>query len=372
MKDLDQYRKEIDKIDEELIALFEKRMGVSKDIVNYKKEHGLPVFQPEREQSVIEKNTSRIKEEALKSYGATFIQDLMNVSKAYQSSFLDIENTYSMQDPKTKDIVIGYQGVEGAFSYQAMKEYFGDVPWKNYHNFEDVYVAIKNGEIDYGILPIENSSTGAVNDNYDLVRDYDCFIVGEHSIDVAQHLLVVPGTKFEDLKEVVSHPQALAQSSLYLSKYPQLTQTPYVNTAIAAKTISESQDKSKAAIASLEAAKLYNLEVLEEHIENATNNKTRFIVVSNHLEHTKSSNRVSIVFTLKHEAGTLYHILKAIKEQNINMCRIESRPYKDGNWQYYFYIDFEGNLDDQHVQITLKNMSSQCLTLKVLGNYEHA
>lgn len=372
MKDLETCRKEIDEIDSKLMALFEQRMHISKEVVQYKMSHDLPIFQPEREHIILEKNSQKIKDDGLKKYAVTFMQDMMNVSKSYQSSFIDSKQQYKMYPPKKDNLVVGYQGVEGAFSYQAMKEYFGDVSSKNYHTFEAVYQALKQGEIDYGIVPLENSSTGAVNDNYDLVRDYDCFIVGEHSIHVGQHLLALPNTKLEEIQEVFSHPQALAQSSNFLSKYPNILQTDYTNTAASAKYVSEQKDKTKAAIASKDAAKLYGLEVIEEHIENVSSNQTRFIVIGNRLEHTVNSNRVSIVFTLEHKSGSLYQVLKTIKEQNINMCRIESRPYKTGNWQYYFYIDFEGSLDDRSVQQVLENMKTHCLTLKVLGNYQHA
>jgi chorismate mutase/prephenate dehydratase len=370
MKNLEQCRNEIDQIDQEIIALFEKRMNVSKDVILYKLEHQLVIFQPEREQIVIDKNVNRIQNPALKNLAATFVQDMMNVSKSYQASFIPLTKEYPMVEPKKEDLIVGYQGIAGAFSYQSMKTYFGEVESKECLVFEDVFKALKNKEIDYGIVPLENSSTGAINDNYDLVRDYGFYIVGEQSISVSQHLLGLPGSTIADIKEVYSHPQGLKQTTKFLKQYPQIEQREYTNTAASAKYVKEQNDKTKAAIASKEAATLYGLEVLQEHIENETSNHTRFIIIGRHLEQDEKANRVSIVFTLPHQAGSLYSILKAIKEYRINLSRIESRPVVNIPWEYYFYIDFEGNLTNPNVQRAIEQMKTYCLTLRVLGNYQ--
>lgn len=369
MKDLEQCRQEIDEIDEQLMQLFEQRMHVVKDVVLYKLENHKQIFQPDREQIVLDKNVARIKDEKLKSYALSFLQDMMDVSKSYQSSFIPLETKYLMEKPKKENIVVGYQGVEGAFSHQAMLTYFGDVKNKHYPHFEDVFIALKNGKIDYGVLPLENSSTGAINDNYDLVRDYDFYIVGEQSVSISQHLLALPDAKLEDIQEVYSHPQGLQQCSDFLNKYSYIMQTPFSNTAASAKYVSDTKDITKAAIASKTAASLYGLKVLQENIHNELSNHTRFIIVGKKLEDHPKASRVSIVFTLSHKVGALYSILKAIKDHHINLSRIESRPIKDKNWQYYFYIDFEGSLHDQDVQLALEQMKAHCLTLRVLGNY---
>lgn len=370
MKDLKQCRIEIDEIDTQILALFEKRMHVARDVITYKLENDLEIFQPEREQEVLDKNVNKVVDQTLSSYALSFFQDMMDVSKSYQSSFIPIQDCYCFSLPKKKDITVGYQGVEGAFSYIALKEYFGDVSHKNYHLFEDVFQALKNKEIDYGIVPLENSSTGAINDNYDLVRDYDCYIVGEQSISISQHLLGVPGAKITDIKEVYSHPQGLLQCSEFLHQHPTILCHEYTNTAASAKYVHDTLDKSKGAIASKSACQLYGLSMIKENIHNETSNHTRFIVIGRHLEDHQETNRVSIVFTLVHKVGALYSILKAIKDHHINLTRIESRPIKDADWQYYFYIDFEGSLHTVEVQIALEQMKAHCLTLKVIGNYQ--
>lgn len=370
MKDLKQCRQDIDEIDEQILELFEKRMHIAHDVITYKLHNNQEIFQPKREKEVLEKNVARVKDEQLKEYALSFMQDMMDVSKSYQSSFIPLKNHYQFLAPKTSDIVVGYQGVEGSFSSLAMETYFGDVPSKNYQQFEDVFKALKNDEIKYGILPLENSSTGAINDNYDLVRDYDFYIVGEQSISISQHLLGLPGSKVSDIKEVYSHPQGLQQCSQFLQDNPTITSHEYSNTATSAKYVSEIKDISFGAIASLQAANLYGLEVVQENIHNEKSNHTRFIVIGKHLEDHSATNRVSIVFTLSHKVGALYSILKAIKDHHINLSRIESRPIKDKNWQYYFYIDFEGSLHDLGVQIALEQMKAHCLTLRVIGNYQ--
>ena len=220
MKDLKTCRQEIDEIDQQLIALFEQRMNVAKDVITYKLAHDMEIFQSAREQQVIEKNVNRIENEDLKRYAKTFIQDLMNISKTYQASFIPPIH-YQLQTPQFDNITVGFQGVSGSFSESALESYFGiSTKRKNYEHFHDVFEALKNDEIDYGVVPLENSSTGAINDNYDLIRDYDFYIIGEQSISVEQHLLGIPGSSIEDLKEVYSHPQGLLQSREFLLKHP--------------------------------------------------------------------------------------------------------------------------------------------------------
>ncbi len=372
MKDLNTCRQEIDAIDTQIMKLFEQRMKVSKNVIEYKLAHDMEIFQPEREKAVIEKNVQRMESEELKTYGAAFIQDVMDISKSYQAEFIPTQDLYHPLPHKNENIVVGYQGVPGAFGHQAMLQYFGEVDNKNYPLFEDVYKAIVNHEIDYGIVPLENSSTGAINDNYDLVRNYNLYIVGEYNLSISQHLLGIKGAQLEDLKEVYSHPQGLHQCSHFLAKHPQIIQRNYTNTAASAKYISQLQDKTKGAIASLQAAQLYNLDVIQEDIHNSSMNHTRFIVIGRHLEDSSHANVCSIVFTLQHKVGALYSVLKAVKDHQINLSRIESRPIVDKNWQYYFYIDLEGSIHDQNVKMMLQEMKTHCLTMRVLGNYQQA
>lgn len=370
MKEIDTCRKEIDEIDEEMIALFEKRMMVAREVVRYKLEHELEIFQPQREQQVIEKNLRKVTQENLKEYACLFLRDMMNISKSYQATFMPSNNTFDLQQPKTKDVIVGFQGIPGSFSYKALDMYFSsDTKRKNYEHFEDVFKALKNRDIDYGLVPLENSSTGAINDNYDLIRDYGFYIAGEQSIPISQHLLGIKGTKIEDITDVYSHPQGILQSSEFLSQYPQITTHNYMNTAMAAQFVAKMQDAHIGAIASCDAADLYDLQVLAEDIHNIKSNATRFIIVSRQLEENKDATCVSLVLTLNHEVGSLYQIMKIINDHQINMLRIESRPLKDTPWEYYFYIDLEGNLQQSNIVLALEDMVAHTNTLRILGNY---
>lgn len=370
MKDLNQCRKEIDEIDEQLIKLFEKRMGIAKDVVTYKLAEDMEIFQPDREIQVIEKNVKRIEKEELKDYAQLFIQNMMNISKSYQATFVPPRSRIELYPPKNNDIIVGFQGVPGSFSEAALDKYFSeDTKRKNYDHFEDVFIALKNKEIDYGIVPLENSSTGAINDNYDLIRDYGFYTVGEQSISIAQHLLGIKGAKIEDLKEVYSHPQGLLQTSKFLKSHSYITQVKYANTAMAAKYVADTNNPELCAIASKKAAELYGLEVLAENIQNAKTNHTRFIIFGEHLEKNEEANCVSVVFTLAHRVGALYQVMKIINDHQINLLRIESRPVQHTPWEYYFYVDFEGHVEDVNILLALEDMLAHTNTLRVLGNY---
>lgn len=371
MKDLNECRKEIDAIDEQMIQLFEKRMNIAKDVVHYKLAHQMEIFQADREKEVIKKNINYIQNKELKDYASYFIRYMMNISKTYQATFVPAKSRLSLYEPKTKDILVGFQGVSGSFSEEALESYFGkETKRKNYEHFEDVFKALKEDEIDYGIVPLENSSTGAINDNYDFIRDYGFYTVGEQSISIAQHLLGIKGAKIENLKEVYSHPQGLLQASQFLKKHPYIKEMKYANTAMAAQYVASKQDQTLCAIASEKSAKLYNLEVLEKNIHNEKTNHTRFIVFGKHLEKNEKANCVSIVFTLDHKVDALYQVMKIIHDHHINLLRIESRPVQHTPWEYYFYVDFEGHYEDTNILFALEDMVAHTNTLRVLGNYE--
>lgn len=370
MKDLNTCREEIDEIDQQMIALFEKRMNVAKDVVTYKLAHDMPIFQSDREKQVIEKNIQRIHNEELKKYASLYIQDMMNISKSYQASFVLASHSYELCEPRYDDIVVGFQGVPGSFQEIALESYFGkETKRKNYQKFEDVFIALQNDEINYGVVPLENSSTGAINDNYDLIRDYDFYIVGEQSLSISQHLLGIKGSHIEDLTEVYSHPQGILQCSSFLNEHPLIQPKEFTNTATAAQYVAKEKNPHLGAIASRKAAEIYGLDVLQENIQNVKSNSTRFIIFGKYLEKRENATCVSIVFTLAHKVGALYQVMKIINDHQINMLRIESRPLKDTPWEYYFYVDFEGHLEDQSINLALEDMKAHTSTLRVLGNY---
>ena len=373
MKDLQQCRQEIDEIDQQIMTLFEKRMNVAKSVIEYKMANGLEIFQPEREKEVIRKNLKRLDNQNLESYARCFVQDMMTISKAYQSDLLPLSNDDTYATEFVKDPVVGFQGVDGAFSQNAVENFFG-AGTKNigFPEFEDVYIALEKGDIDYGVLPIENSLTGSINDNYDLIRKYGFYIVGETAVPVSQCLMALPGTEMEDIKKVYSHPQGLAQSSDFFFNHRYMEPMPYKDTAMAARYVERSKDMTKAAIASPLAAQLYHLDILQSNIQNDKSNMTRFMVISKKLISKEDNDKVSVIFTLPHEVGALYNMLQIIQQSQINLVRIESRPIKSQNWQYYFYIDFEGNINEERVKRALVKMRANSTTLRILGNYKRA
>lgn len=380
--DLSECRKEIDKIDKELVELFERRMNVAIKVAEYKIENNIPILNEAREAEVIENNVNRLNNKEYSKLTEKFFANLMELSRSLQgerfNSNKDIsrdlieENISNNESKITLDnIKIGYQGVKGSFSEEAMIKYFGENhTTTDYEEFEDVFLALKNNEIDYGIVPIENSCTGAITTVYDLLAKYGLYIVGEECIKIDQNLIGVKGTKIEDIKEVYSHPQGFEQSMEFLSSCNNLKLIPFHNTAISAKYISELNDKSKAAIASLRAAEIYGLDVIKKAINDRDNNHTKFIIIGRKLESSNECNKITVVFSLDDKSGTLYNLLRHFAENNINMIKIESRPSKNEPWQYLLYVDFEGNVESEDVKKAIKLIEGKSEYFKLLGNYK--
>lgn len=372
MKDLNQCRREIDEIDKELIALFEKRMDIAINVAEYKKENKLPILNAKREEEVIDKNMGALKNKEYSYIARKFFANMMELSRSVQAKFISVEkdiNIESINIDKTKRL--GFQGVPGSFSEEALLKYFGEnIDETPYEEFEDVFSALKNNEIDYGILPIENSCTGAITQVYDLLSNYGFYIVGEECIKIDQHLIGVEGTTVNSIEEIYSHPQGFEQSNEFLKNNHSWKLIPYHNTAISAKMIRDLNDKSKAAIASERAAKIYGLNIIKRAINNNKDNHTKFIIIGRDLTVSENSNKISVVFSLEDEAGTLYRLLRYFAENNINMIKIESRPNKHTSWKYLLYVDFEGNLNNEEVQNAIKLIEKNSGYFKLLGNYK--
>ena len=379
---LSECRKEIDKIDKELVELFERRMNVAIKVAEYKIENNIPILNAAREAEVIEKNVNRLNNKEYSNLTEKFFTNLMELSRSLQSDIFNTnednsmdlieENISNNENKKNLDnIKIGYQGVKGSFSEEAMIKYFGEShTTTDYEEFEDVFLALKNNEIDYGILPIENSCTGAITTVYDLLVKYGLYIVGEECIKIDQNLIGIRGTKLEDIKEVYSHPQGFEQSREFLNNYNNLKLIPFHNTAISAKYISQLNDKSKAAIASLRAAEIYGLDVIKKEINDKDNNHTKFIIIGRKLESSSECNKITVVFSLDDKSGTLYNLLRHFAENNINMIKIESRPSKNEPWQYLLYVDFEGNIENEDVKKAIKLIEGKSEYFKLLGSYK--
>ncbi len=267
------------------------------------------------------------------------------------------------------DTVVVYQGVPGAYSHQAMHDYFGkDIKNINVAKFEGVVKAVKDGDADYGVLPIENSSAGFVNGIYDMVGSSGLTIVGGDEVKVAHMLMGLPDAEISDIKTVYSHPQGLMQCSEFLEACG-YTQCPVANTAVGAVKVRDDGDRSQAAIASALAADIYGLKILRDDIVNNENNTTRFIILSKRKEYVKTSKNISICFSLPHESGTLYSILGHIKHDGLNMTSIESRPLRGRKWEYSFFITLEGSLMDAAAIDALERIAKDSMDFKIIGTY---
>lgn len=369
-------RKELDGIDRQIVELFEKRMKICGDVAQSKIESGKAVFDPERENQKL----AAVKEQAHGEFNQQAVQELfaqmMTISRRYQYGLLaangksvDLGFEKVVEIPKEGARVV-YQGVEGAYGHAATEQYFGaDADIHHVQTFEDAMKEVWDGTTDYAVLPIQNSSAGAVSDNYDLLTKYQNHIVAEVFLPVSHALLGHPDAELSDIRTVYSHPQALMQSSGYLNAHREWKQIKIENTAVAAQKIIEDGDKTQAAVASKIAGRIYGLKTLASAIQNNRGNTTRFIVVAKKPIYRADASKVSISFELPHRVGTLYNILNHISFNGVSMQMIESRPVPGRNWEYRFFIDMEGNLDDARVCNALTAISQEAQNLRILGNY---
>ena len=373
--DLLQLRDQIDEIDQKIVELYERRMDVCKQVAEYKIENGKKVFDRQREQEKLNKVKSLTHNEFNGHGVVELFEQIMSMSRKMQYQILaEHGNTGKLpfigvdELDKVKARVV-FQGAEGAYSQAAMMQYFGDqIQSMHVDTFREAMSAIDEGSADFAVLPIENSTAGMVSEIYDLLVEFENYIVGEQIIKVEHCLLGVPGSTMEDIKTVYSHPQSLMQSAKYLQNHD-WRQISMQNNAFAARKVAEEGDKTQAAIASELAGQIYGLEVLKKGVNQAENNSTRFIIVTNQKIFRKDARKVSICFEVPHRSGSLYHMLSHFIYNNLNMCKIESRPIEDRTWEYRFFVDFEGNLADGAVKNALRGLRDEARNMKVLGNY---
>lgn len=284
---------------------------------------------------------------------------------------LKYKNLISHTQSPIKNPIVIYQGEPGAYSEMAAQDYFGkNVKAKGLYQFKDVFEALKNHQADYAILPIENSSTGAIRQVYDLLALYDFYMVGETSVSIQHNLMALPGTKLEDIKSVYSHEQGLFQCEEYLNQHPEWKRIPQADTAGSAKMILESQDASKAAICSSLAADIYGLEILASNINTQQNNTTRFVVIARNMELNKENDKICISITTQHQSGSLHKVLTIFAEYGLNLVRLESRPIPNKTWEYMFFLEFTGNLLNPDMDDILNQLSQSVCDLKLFGNFK--
>lgn len=375
--DLLELRKEIDEIDDELIPLLLKRMSVSEKVAKYKVERGMPVLNSEREQQILDdvaKKCGKQGETIKTVFAAT-----MDASRALQHKIVgggkelreDIENAIKIDKLDTAGKPIACQGVEGAYSGVTANKIFLNTDIHFHKRFEDVFEAVNRGDSKFGVIPVENSTAGSVHESYDLIMKYRFFVVGAYDLKIEHCLCAKNGTKYEDITDVYSHPQALSQCNNFLRNFD-FTGINYSNTAAAAKYVSESPKNNVAVICSELAAKKYGLNVLKRNIQNNDKNTTRFIVISKELAIPSDAQKISLIFALPHKTGSLYRVLGRFSMAGLNLTKLESRPIENSEFSYYFYVDVLGNVKDEETLDLICALSDELPEFEFLGNFHEA
>ena len=380
MNELDGLRGQIDDIDRELLALFRRRMEVTRAVGEYKKAHQLPVLDVDRERQVLEKKRALAETPEMKTAVTTLYETIMGLSRRQQRAlvresedqpaFRRFAGAFARRRQPVDRPRVVYQGVPGAYSEMACLDFFGpETGAEGLEQFEDVFLALKEGRADYGVVPIENSSTGAIRQIYDLLTQYEFYIVGETTVKVEHCLMALPGASLDTITHVYSHEQGLFQCERYLNAHPGWRQVPQADTAGSARMVAQSGDPTKAAICSARAAELYGLEILARGINHNSENTSRFVVVSPRMELRPGADKISTVFTVAHEAGSLHEILTIFAAQGLNLMRLESRPIPGHSWQYMFFLEFTGSLLDPAMEGILHELTQTTQDFRVLGNF---
>ena len=355
MNSLEKARETINRVDSEMAALFTERMRAAELVAAYKKEHGLPITDAEREAAVIRNGAQQVDDPILREYYVRFIQETMALSRAYQSRLLE-------------GMRVAYSGTEGAFAHIATGKLFPSAEKIGFPDFESAYRAVENGECDAAVLPVENSTNGEVGQVMDLMFSGGLFVNRMLDLPVTQDLLVKPGTAVEEIRTVISHPQALGQCAARIREMGWRTEE-YPNTALAAKFVASTNDRTVAAIASAEAAEQFGLSVSERNLNASRSNTTRFAVFTR-AENTQTPGTCSaLMFTVRNEAGALARAIDVIGHYGFNMRTLRSRPMKELLWQYYFYVEAEGDLHSPGGQNMLRALAVFCDKLKPVGCY---
>lgn len=380
MEDLKELRQEIDAIDRQLVELFCRRMDVTRRVGQYKAARGLPVLDQARERAVLQEKGELAGEE-LRPAAITLYQTILALSRRQQRDLLGeradnpglrryLEACRAVRQPVDAPRVV-YQGVPGAYSEQACLNVFGDdVDSRGLEQFEDCFRAVKEGRADYAVVPIENSSTGAIRQIYDLLTRYECFIVGETTVKVEHCLMAPRGATLDTITHVYSHEQGLFQCEQYLNAHPGWRQVPQADTAGSAQMVAACGDVTKAAVCSARAAELYGLEILARAINHNSHNTTRFVVVSPRMELREGADKISTVFSLPHEAGSLHEVLTVLAVHGLSMVKLESRPVPEHSWEYLFFLEFNGRLDQDVTADVLHELAQTTGEFRILGSFK--
>ena len=378
--ELKDIRNEIDQTDDQILSLFLKRMNLSQNVADYKAENNIPIVNTGREREILSRITS-LSGDGLDGYARILFSTLFDLSRSYQSAHIGKSTSLAKLVEKAisetpiefpKKAVVACQGIEGAYSQQACDKVFSFADILYFKSFDGVFGAVEKGLCQYGVLPIENSSHGSVNEVYDLMRDHSFYIVHSTKLHIKHNLLAKPGTKLTDIREVISHEQAIGQCSAFLASFPDVTIKLCENTAIAAKLVSESDRTDIAAISSESCTDMYGLEIIKSHIHNTDNNYTRFIVISKAPEIYPGSNRISIMFAVPNRPGSLSRIMSRFSCLDVNLSKLESRPMEGANFEYVFYTDMDASIYSKDVISLLCELEQELKFFVFLGGYTEA
>lgn len=374
--DLQVIRKDIDKIDKQITQLVEERMELTNKVAAFKIENGKPVYDKKREEEKLMALSALTEDTFNQQAIRELFTQIMAISRKKQYTLVKHNDANEETLEALNTIPVGKKkvacfGEKGSYTEQAMEEFFGtkDIEGINKKTFKEVIEALECGEAEYGVLPIENSSTGGIDDIYDLLVKSNAYIIGEHEVKVEQALIGLPGTKMEEIRTVYSHQQGILQCREFLSKYPLIETKEYQSTSGSVKKVQEEKDKTLAAIGSCRAAKYYGLEVLQKNINQESNNSTRFIIVTNKKVYMKNGKKISICFEVPHESGSLHNMLSNFMFNHLNLTKIESRPIENKKWEYRFFVEFEGNIEEAGVQNTIRAIKAEANNFYMFGNF---
>ena len=374
---IDEYRNRIDRIDKQLVTLFCERMDTASDIAAWKQEQKRPVFDPERERQELLEVASSVPEE-LREYTASLYSLLFELSRSYQNRLLGTASELTAQIQGAidetpalfpSDASVACQGVAGAYSQIACDRLFKRPAVLYLSSFDAVFSAIESGLCRYGVVPLENSTAGSVNAVYDLMMNHNFRIVRSVRIKVDHCLLVNPGTRREEIREIYSHQQAISQCEKYLQSFPNARVIPCENTAVAAKMVAEAGRRDAAALSSHACGKIYGLSCLESSVQDMDNNFTRFICISKKLEIYPGADRTSLMAVLPHEPGSLYKLLSRFYALGLNLNKLESRPLPNRNFEFMFYFDLETSVYSPQFLQLMGEMPTLCEEFSYLGSY---
>ena len=376
--DLEKIRQEIDQVDDQIASLYNRRMNLVDDVVKAKKEQNKSVSDPERENKIVLRVTEQVDEDK-QVYLKRVFETIFETSKAYQTTKINVRSSIGdkISDALSKGYLsfpdrarVACQGIAGAYSGIAAERMFELADVTYFKNFDGVFQAVEKGLCKYGVLPIENSYAGSVNQVYDLMKAHKFYIVKSLRLSVSHNLVVKRDTELKDIREIFSHEQAISQCKKYLEKFPLAKITAVPNTAVASKMVKESDRTDVAAICSRECAGLYDLKLLETNVQDTDNNYTRFILITKNMEFYQNANKISVMTTLpQNSAGSLNKLLSKFSQLGINLTKLESRPIVGSSFEFMFYFDFECDIAKQGVRNLISELDNSTEQFTFLGAY---